>query len=327
MACARLVDSESPASAGLADAAALVVDESAVSTVGAVAASAHTTSDGLTLVPTIYPSWEEFANFDHLIKRLEGEGAAEHGLVKIVPPPDWPWFKDPRFWHIASENDTPTELARELGVPLKLLLSLNRPTFPGLGPKSKLQGGTIIQLPREREPHTPPQAKRTRKRKSGSKNAPSSEPCSKTATVASTMQESSHTPHEDAEHREALAASVLSSELLASTIKPIKQCMSRGGTPGTYELQMLERPRTTVAEFQRRAGERFPPHDEAISLATKNPPYFATRTWPQGGLRIGDVAEAEADAMAIAPVERIFWRSLGGAAALKVHVCDCAHRI
>lgn len=89
--------------------------------------------------------------------------------------------------------------------------------------------------------------------------------------------------------REAAHAASMSNELLASSIKPIKQCMSGGGTPGTYELQLLERPKTTVEAFRKRASERFQPPAEAVALAASKPP--ADRSWPPHGLRVAGMAE------------------------------------
>lgn len=104
------------------------VDQAEVSTVGLVADGAHVTSEGIKMVPTVYPSWDEFIDFNHFLKRLEAEGAAEHGLVKVVPPPDWPWFKDPNIWYTAAENDTPAKLARKLCVRLPAACTTARPT-------------------------------------------------------------------------------------------------------------------------------------------------------------------------------------------------------
>ena len=131
--------------------AELLPEEAAASSRDSIARGAHVTSDGSRMVPVVRPSFAEFINFNDFVARLESEGAAQVGLVKVVPPITWPWLRDPSTWYTAANNETPAAAAKTAAVDLQALLELNRPTFGNaLGPGSRLQAGTVLELPPRR---------------------------------------------------------------------------------------------------------------------------------------------------------------------------------
>jgi jumonji domain-containing protein 2 len=94
---------------------------------------------------------------------------------------------------------------------------------------------------------------------------------------------------------------------MASEIRPIRQCMSNGSVAGTYNLQILERPKISIGDFKTHCDTKHTPPPEVAALMEG----LQCHPHPAVGLAVGRPEEAEVDAVAMAPVERLFWRRCG----------------
>lgn len=271
----------------VADAAPPALPAEAADIRGRVLCGAHVTPDGVLMVPTVYPSYAEFIDFNAFITRLESEGAGEVGLVRVVPPSDWPWLRDPSIWYRAANKETPALVAKKRGVNLERLLALNRPTFgEALGATSRLVAGTVLQLPQQQEQQQDEEA-----------------------GVATSATADKQSLRDDA------AAAALSPSLLATDIRPIKQCMSNGSMSGSYSLQLIERKPISIRDFRHLANTKHAPPQEVVaaleprqqcaaatsSCANSTPPASlpSSPSSPSPvveGLAVWGTAEAQADA-------------------------------